>query len=178
MITVRPLQDRDIPQIVRYWTHSGDAHLQAMGVDLSKVPAPEQLAAGLERQLSLPVEERMAYCLIWEIDGVPSGHCNTNPTHFGEEAFMHLHLWEHAQRRSGLGLRLVKASLPHFFSTLQLQRLYSEPYALNPAPNRTLGKAGFVLEKEYVTTPGSINFEQPVKRWVLTRETYEQLYRH
>ncbi|RYZ20697.1 MAG: N-acetyltransferase [Chitinophagaceae bacterium] len=174
MIAVRPLESRDIPLIVRYWTESDAAHLEAMGVDLSKLPQPGQLAAGLERQLSLPLKERMAYCLIWEIDGLPSGHCNTNPTRFGEEAYMHLHLWAGAQRRRGQGLALVQASLPHFFNTLKLQRLYSEPYALNPAPNKTLERAGFVLEKEYITTPGSINFEQPVKRWVLTHEQFRE----
>lgn len=38
----------------------------------------------------------------------------------------------------------------------------------NPAPNKTLKKAGFELVKEYVTTPGPINFEQPVKLWCLS----------
>jgi RimJ/RimL family protein N-acetyltransferase len=67
-------------------------------------------------------------------------------------------------------------TLPYFFDSLQIKRLYSEPYALNEAPNKTLERAGFELEKEYITTPGSLNFEQPVKRWVMTKERFAALY--
>ncbi|GAA4320794.1 GNAT family protein [Flaviaesturariibacter amylovorans] len=173
MLSVRELRTEDIPLIVAYWFGCTPEQMAAMGADAAKLPTREQLAAGLAGQLALPVEQRRAYALIWELDGVPVGHCNTNPTTFGEEAFMHLHLWTGSDRHRGLGRKFVLLSLPYFFNTLQLQRLYSEPYALNPAPNRTLEKAGFRLEKEYVTTPGSLNFEQPVKRWVITKDEWE-----
>ena len=176
MFRVRELLGTDIPYIVRYWTGSSPEHLLAMGVDISKVPAADTLAAGLQRQLETPLEEKGAYCLIGELDGVAIGHCNTNPTQFGEEAYMHLHLWEGAQRGQGLGTRMVIGALPYFFGRLQLQCLYSQPYALNGAPNRTLEKAGFHFDKEYVTVPGSLNFEQPVKRWLMTRERFHEWY--
>ena len=88
---------------------------------------------------------------------------------------MHLHIWNSQHRRSGLGLALVKMSLSHFFKTLKLQKIISEPFSKNASPNLTLQKAGFELVTEYVTTPGSINFEQPVKRWELALEKYESL---
>ena len=44
---------------------------------------------------------------------------------------------------------------------------------MNPAPNKTLARVGFEFVKEYVTVPGSINFEQPVNRWEMTREKYK-----
>ncbi|RYY96295.1 MAG: N-acetyltransferase [Chitinophagaceae bacterium] len=175
MLSVRELRPADIPLIVDYWLGCTPDALRAMGADAEKLPAREQMTAGLAGQLALPLEQRRAYALIWELDGVPVGHCNTNPTVFGEEAYMHLHLWAGTHRRGGLGHGLVSLSLPYFFNTLRLKRLYCEPYALNPAPNRTLEKAGFRLEREYVTVPGSINFEQPVKRWVLTREDFDAL---
>jgi RimJ/RimL family protein N-acetyltransferase len=103
------------------------------------------------------------------------GHCNTNPTFFGNDAYMHLHLWNTDARQKGAGTTLVKMTLPYFFEKLQLKKLYSEPYALNPAPNKTLEKVGFELIKEYITTPGTINFEQPVKRWELSYERYKAL---
>ncbi len=61
-------------------------------------------------------------------------------------------------------------SLPFFFKNLQLKNVFCEPYALNPAPNRTLEKVGFECLEEYVTVPGYLNFEQPVKRWRMSRE--------
>ncbi|RYY92151.1 MAG: N-acetyltransferase, partial [Chitinophagaceae bacterium] len=81
-----------------------------------------------------------------------------------------------SERGRGLGTAMVAGALPYFFGKLQLEKLYSQPYALNAAPNRTLEKVGFVFDKEYVTIPGSLNFEQPVKRWLLTRAAFEAHY--
>ena len=174
-LTVRELTPGDIAALVNYWMSATPEFLNGMGVDTSKLPPSNVFSDRLNSQLQLPVEERTSYCLIWELDDKPVGHCNTNPTFFGKEAMMHLHLWDAACRRSGLGLTFVNLSLPYFFKTLKLKKIISEPYALNPSPNKTLQKAGFELVKEYTTTPGTINFEQPVKRWELTVERYKML---
>ncbi|MCB0572293.1 MAG: GNAT family N-acetyltransferase [Phaeodactylibacter sp.] len=172
MLSVRPLQQNDIQMLADYWFTAEPEFLTGMGVDLEKMISRDSFTAMLEEQLNKPMEEKRSYAIIWLEHGRPIGHCNTNPTFFGDYAHMHLHLWGRQDRKKGLGASLVKMTLPHFFDSLQLRRLVCEPYALNPAPNRTLEKLGFVLEKEYVTTPGFINFEQPVKRWVLTAEQF------
>jgi RimJ/RimL family protein N-acetyltransferase len=91
---------------------------------------------------------------------------------FGEQAYMHLHLWNSGFRQKGSGAILVQKSLPYFFENLKLKTLYCEPYTLNPAPNKTLEKIGFELVKTHVTIPGTLNFEQEVHLWKLTRENY------
>jgi RimJ/RimL family protein N-acetyltransferase len=174
-LSVKELQESDIAQIVSYWLDSDGAYLQAMGVDRSKLPAREELTQMLQGQLNLPLEKKRSYCLIWQLGDKAVGHCNTNPTQFGEEAFMHLHLWHAGNRKKGLGEAFLKRSVPVFFERLQLKKLISEPFALNPAPNKALEKIGFELVKEYVTVPGSLNFEQPVKRWELTRKQFKQM---
>jgi RimJ/RimL family protein N-acetyltransferase len=174
-LSVRELKETDIDLIAGYWVESDGAFLHSMGVDLEKLPTRKQLSQTLLAQINIPLEQRRSYCIIWEVDGEPVGHCNTNPTIFGKEAFMHLHLWNAAVRKKGLGTMLLKMSLPYFFEKLKLKRLFSEPYALNEAPNKALHKIGFELVKEYTTIPGSLNFEQPVKRWELPLEKYLQL---
>ncbi|MNH30184.1 hypothetical protein D3C79_904650 [compost metagenome] len=146
-----------------------------MGVELSKLPTKEQWRGMLSEQLSQSYEEKKAYCVIWQIDGKPVGHSNVNKIIFGEEAFMHLHLWNNHDRKHGAGVELVKKSLPYFFKNLKLKTLYCEPYALNLAPNKTLSKVGFRFINEYITTPGFLNFEQPVNRWELTSERFKEL---
>jgi len=86
---------------------------------------------------------------------------------------MHLHLWNKDVRKKGYGTRFVKLSLPYFFGNYQLKKLFCEPYALNPAPNKTLEKAGFEFIKEYTTIPGFINFEQPVCLWEMRFEKFK-----
>jgi len=167
-LSVRELQASDIDHIAGYWAQASPDYLRGMGADPEKRPIREQMTAMLSEQLSQPYPEKKSYCTIWEADGRPIGHCNVNKIEFGESAYMHLHLWDGSIRQQGLGVALVKMSLPYFFKNLQLKRLFCEPYALNPAPNKTLEKAGFEFVREYLTTPGPFNFEQPVKLWVFS----------
>ncbi|GGK67911.1 GNAT family N-acetyltransferase [Rufibacter glacialis] len=175
-LSLRQLQPADITTITHYWLTSDAAFLEGMGVDLTKLPSPEEWSQMLTEQINTPLAQKQSYCLIWEVDGNAVGHSNVNKIVWGEEAYLHLHLWFPEGRKSGFGTELLKRTLPHFFLDLHLQRIYCEPYALNPAPNKTLEKVGFHLEKEYITTPGWINFEQPVKRWVMHRVQFEALY--
>ena len=175
ILSVRELQNEDIPSIIDYWTKHDAAFYESMGVDVNKLPQPEQLSAMLSAQISTPVEDKKAYCIIWLCNGQAIGHCNLNPVRFGEEAHMHLHMWQVDTRNKGMGTTLLKLTLPYFFNKLKLEKLYCQPYALNDAPNKTLQRVGFKFEKEYVTTPGSLNFEQPVKRWFLTKESFDEL---
>jgi len=175
MLSVRPLLHSDIPLFLNYWFDSDESFLTGMGLDVSKLPSREQFAAMLEKLLATPIEQRMSYAIVWLKDGKPIGHSNTNPITFGEEAKMHLHIWNADERKSGMGTAFVKLTLPYFFNDLQLTTLWCEPYALNPAPSKTLEKVGFELVKEYVTTPGLFNFEQPVKQWRMTKDQFNTL---
>lgn len=169
-LNVRDLSHDDIGLIADYWTQSTPDHLRGMGADPDQLPPREEFVRMLTHQLSLPIKERSAYALIWLVDGHPVGHCNVNQIQVGKRANMHLHLWNSPNRKKGMGTRLVQLSIPHFFEALDLKELYCEPFAENLAPNKTLPKAGFEFVKSYRTIPGSINFEQEVNQWRLTRD--------
>lgn len=181
-LNVRDLQKQDIPAIASYWSDSDPEFLKSMGVDLAKLHTKEKFTYMLEEQLKSPLKEKNSYALIWEVDGNDIGHCNVDKINFGKEAFLHLHIWKNDFRRKGVGSELLRRSLPYFFENLHLKNIYSEPYALNPAPHNALERVGFEFEKEYTSTPGYINFEQAVKRWRLSRERFyknqNQRYEH
>ena len=173
LLSAREMQKYDVEPITQYWLTADPAFLKSMGVDLAKMPSKKEWITMLLEQLAQPYPEKKSYCLIWQIDKKAIGHCNVNKIKFGDEAYMHLHLWNKEFRKKGMGTELVKMSLPYFFENLELKKIYSEPYALNPAPNKTMEKAGFTFVKEFITIPGFLNFEQPVKRWELTYEQYK-----
>lgn len=164
-LSIRPLSFADVPLIADYWLNAPADFLEQMGADPQKIPKRELFTNALHNQLQRPLAERQSYALIWLKDNVPIGHSNLNPFTFGQSGFMHLHLWSAVNRGKGVGEFLAKESVKHYFKNLHLTELYSEPYALNEAPNKTLKKIGFTLEKRYCTVPGSINFEQDVNRW-------------
>ncbi len=170
ILSVREIQQSDVPLITDYWQNATPEYLHAMGVDLAKMPTREQWLSMLPGQINQPYHQKQSYCIIWLADGEPVGHSNVNKIIFGEEAYMHLHIWYAPIRNMHAGTALIKMTLPYFFTNLQLKKICSEPYALNPSPNKALAKAGFTFVKEYITTPGTLNFEQRVAHWKIGRE--------
>lgn len=174
-IAVREITEEDIILISEYWQRASPEYLNGMGADINLLPDAAYFQDALQTQIQSDYPDKQSYCIIWLVDDKPVGHCNVNKIVFGQEAYMHLHLWHPEKRQQGLGVELVKMSLPFFFKNLQLKTLYCEPYALNPAPNNVLQKVGFEFLKEYITIPGALNFEQPVKRWALDIHRYQTL---
>lgn len=175
-LSVREIELWDIDPLVDYWLSADETYLTAMGADIRKIPDKEDWVRMLKQQISQPYEKKESYCTIWLSDGEAIGHCNVNKIIFGEEAYMHLHLWHGKNRKLGAGTELVRKSIPFFFNNLKLKKLCCEPYALNPAPNRILEKTGFRFLKEYRTIPGYLNSEQNVKSWYMDLEQYRLKY--
>src|SRR5882672_5013550 len=171
-LSVRELEASDIDLIAQYWMNAEASFLRSIGVDISKLPTKESFTQNLTTQLNETLEKKKSYCIVWLLDGTPIGHCNTNPTIFGEYAYMHLHIWNIDSRKKGMGEKLLLLTLPFFFEKLKLKNIYAEPYALNTAPNKILNKVGFEYLRQYTTTPGALNFQQTVKRWQMTKEQY------
>lgn len=155
--------------MVEYFLTTNEAFLRGMGVEPHKLPSREAWLERLLPDLARPDGQKQTFYLGWDCDEVRIGHCNVNQLRYGEHAYVHLHLWDAPSRRAGLGTELLRRSIRVFFQRFDLQSLYCEPYAENAAPNRVLTKAGFRFVRRYRTTPGLINFEQEVNRYVMDR---------
>jgi len=169
---VRDVAAEDVRLIVGYFHNADTQFLRGMGVDPAKMPDPDCWMQTITDDLNKPPNEKQFHYLIWEIDGQPAGHSNINKIVYGDNARMHLHLWQSDKRQSGNGSWFVRESLRHYFELFVLQKLFCEPCALNPAPNKTLPKCGFSFVEQYEGIPGWINYHQQVNRWVLRREDW------
>ena len=167
---VRPMRPTDFRLMIRYFLNADESFLRGMGVDPAKLPTEARWLRILEDGHALPLALRPFYYLIWEADGIPIGHANINEIIFGDRAFMHLHLWHAEGRQRGAGTWYMQECIPRFFDQFKLRELYCQPYAHNPAPNKTLDKLGFQFVKAYFNASGWINFPQEAKLWVLRRE--------
>ncbi|MCH7564810.1 MAG: GNAT family N-acetyltransferase [Gemmatimonadetes bacterium] len=176
-LSIRECGVPDIDRIVGYFLDAHPTFLDGLGVDPNKLPEREVWRDALVAEAERPLEQRERHYVIWEIDGVAVGHSNLSEIQFGVQAHMHLHMWDVSARRWGSGTSLVRASIDRYFELFRLENLFSEPYALNPAANRTLPKLGFRFLESYDGVPGPISYPQPVNRWRLTREEWEALRR-
>lgn len=172
-LSVREMKESDIASVVNYFINASPDYLLGMGAISKKLPPKKQWMDSIKQELYKPYEEKAIYYIIWQVDGKEIGHTNINKIEFGKEAHMHLHMWNHENRQKGKGLEFVKKSIPFYFKNFKLQQLICEPYALNPAPTKTILEVGFEFEKEYETIPGVICFRQKVKRYRLPKENWE-----
>ena len=175
---IREFEVDDIDLMINYFLEADHDFLIGMGAEPDKLPPAAEWRKILLDDFERPLEHKKFYYIIWEVDDVPVGHSNINKIIYDQEAYMHLHLWQSEKRRNGQGTFFIKGSISRYFEKFHLQNLFCEPYALNPAPNKTLPKAGFELVKTYETTPGWINFNQSVNRWVLSKDKWLQTLQH
>ena len=167
-VQVRPFVDRrDYARMVDYFLNADAAFLEGMGVDPARLPNRDEWVRSAMLDHARADGDKDRFYLAWECDGVLVGHSSINRIEVGEEASIHLHLWDSGLRKAGLGTRFFEASAAEFMRLFRLKRLYCEPYAENPAPNRVVKKLGFRFVKRYRTIPGPLNFEQDVNQYVL-----------
>lgn len=124
--TVRAFEVADIDMMINYFLQADEAFLRGMGVDPGKLPSARDWRQLLLEDFGRPIEHRTFYYVLWQVDDVPVGHSNINKIRYGQEAYMHLHLWQPEQRRQGNGTFFVQASIGHYFEHFRLQTLYCE----------------------------------------------------
>ena len=159
--------------MIDYFVDADDSFLRGMGVERALVPTKQDWLRAVLADHERPDDKKDRLYVGWFYRGSQIGHSSVNRIKVGEEAFFHLHLWRPDLRMAGAGTYLCRESIKIYFDRLRLKRLWCEPYAENPAPNRTLPKLGFDFVKRYHTVPGTINFEQDVNLYCLSKEAFE-----
>jgi RimJ/RimL family protein N-acetyltransferase len=170
--SVREMTKNDINLIIDYFLGSSPEFLAGLGVDINKLPGRKDWGRIISDDFEKPLESKKLFYVIWQINNIPVGHSNINDIIFGKEAYMHLHMWHPDNRNKGYGSYFVKKSMAYYFQGFKLKKLFCQPYALNPAPNKTLENAGFEFVKKYETIPGWLNFKQFVNLWVMDSDRY------
>lgn len=165
-LSVREMHLDDVQLKINYFHNGSDELLNLMGVDRDRLPSREAWLQFFKDDDLRPIDERINYSLVWEIDGSPVGFSSTDRIVLGETAFMHLHIIDPTIRGSGFGVQFVRLSTDAYVETLGLTTIYSEPNAFNRAPNRTLQKAGFKYVSTQENTPGPLNYRQITNLWL------------
>ena len=169
--SIKPMDLSEAKLMIDYFVSADEGFLKGMGADPAKLPQADEWFRILEEDFSRPFQTRQFYFVTWMADDKPIGHSNINKIIFGQEAFVHLHIWQSQHRRSGSAEFYLANSIAQYFELFKLRKLCCEPFIDNPAPNKVLPKLGFQLIRSYETTPGWINLHQRVNRWEFERPT-------
>ncbi len=172
-LSIREMQESDAKLVVDYFINSTPDYLKNLGADLAKIPKRKDWIELLTKELLTENKQKKYYYIIWQLDGKDIGHSNISNITFGNDAFMHLHIWKPENRQKGIAIKFLNKTIPKYFENFRIEKLICEPYAVNSAPTKTLLKLGFEFVKKHETIPGIISFHQKVKKFLLTKEKWE-----
>ena len=165
-LEVREMLLEEVGLVIDYFHGSTPEHLELLGVDPTRLPGRSQWRQLYEHDFAQPMAKRRTLLALWQLDGQPLGFSAADRIVHGEEAYMHLHVFDPSDRRRGHGEACVRRCVDLYFRALELERLYCEPNAFNVGPNRTLQKAGFRYVKTHTTVPGPLNYHPSGDRLV------------
>jgi RimJ/RimL family protein N-acetyltransferase len=165
-ISVREMAPEEADLVIDYFHRSPPEHLELLGVDPTRLQAPDAWRNWFQKHFAMPIDARRHLFVTWLADNDPVGFSSCDKIVYGECATMHLHVFRSELRAHGIGTECARQSAALYFEKLRLKHLFCEPNALNIAPNRTLQKAGFKYIKTHMTVPGPMNYHQAVTRWV------------
>jgi RimJ/RimL family protein N-acetyltransferase len=170
---VRPFESSaEYEGMIDYFLGGDEVFLRGMGVEPAKLPARADWLSATLVDHERPEDQKERFYLAWYDADQLVGHSSISHIRLGEVANVHLHLWRADLRRTGLGMEFFARSIDAYFDRYSLPRLACEPYAENPAPNRTLEQLGFRLVERRTCVPTAIAFEQDVNRYEVTREEW------
>ena len=166
-LSIRPLREEDIPNIVRYWLEHNDETLIQMGADKTKLTSEKEFFSALQTICNTPLEQAKAYYMIWLIDNKAVGYNALKDILKDEIAHMHLHMWDAAYRGKGYGAKLFCMAACEFYNLFGLKTILCEPRTSNPIPNRMLTKIGFKKWKTYLSTSSELSLTCELNSYVI-----------
>lgn len=173
-LSVRPLDERDVEPIVKYWSGLSPEDVVRMGVDVVRLPGPEAMRQIVRETLAVPPGQGASGCMIWEVDGVAIGFSTLKNIVPRVSGGMHLHIWDRERRGRGHGAALFCLSALEFYRLFAVASIVCEPSATNPLPNRMLQKVGFPLVRTYFGRSSALSAETLLNCYDIRRDVAER----
>ena len=169
---VRQLIPSEFDRVIDYFLKSDKNYLQTLGTDINKLPSKGDWYNFMATEYQKSFTEKKYFCLGWQYEQQLIGHSAMDNINYGQEARIHLHIWEPLMRNKGLGSRFLSLSIAYYFEQFALQRIICTPKATNTPPNKTLSKVGFEFLGPLETVPHPICFKQIVNQYILERNDF------
>lgn len=165
-LAIRELQPNDAYLINKYWEETTDEDLARMGE--VRRPDPKGTIEFINEYCAkrLPPSRSEEEIVIWMCENNPIGYCTLKQIKYGDEAQIHIHMWERTLRGKGLGSILFCLSAKKYIGDFQLKNLYCQPKHDNAMPNGMLKRVGF----EFL---GTVDWTHPRNGSVIRQNRYQ-----
>lgn len=165
LLSIRDIVPEDAHHLNRYWANNTQEDLMRLG-EIGR-PDPQKNIEFIEQfcRTRTPPERSEEGILIWMMGEVPIGYSTLKEIRYGNDAQIHLHMWDRSQRGKGIGAVLHCLSALRFIKDFHLKSLYCQPKFDNPMPNGMLRKIGFPLL-------GQVDWKHPGNGSVVRQNKY------
>lgn len=169
---VRDLTEEDIPQVIKYWHHSPTGFIEAIGVDLNKLPPEDELNKNLvdKCKANQALKFSKLNALTITSDGKPVGAHTINPLHEGDYGIFHAHLWDPEMRKKGVAMVSYPKACHIFMDRFNLKRILFKTPVQNIGSLRVKEKLGIRQIGEEIIGFGIVRDGTLAKVFELTRQ--------
>ena len=152
---LRDLGIDDIDAVVRYWHGSGEAHLDALGIDRSLLGTPDDTQQRFLRALRSgdPNQRNLAFAIT--LDDELVGYTLLN-RYALDVNYSHWHITDTRLRAAGLSTALYPYRIRTYFDLTPMVRLIHQTRTRNVGVNRMLDRYVPVAETRYIEKPDGV----------------------
>jgi hypothetical protein len=168
ILSIRDLEEKDIPTIVNYFLNRPDDMLSKDGFDTLKIPFEEELIEGLQTSIATKKEHN----IILKEGGKGYGHCAIERFTENGEGYLYFYDWNGMLKREKVIDGLLNKAIGHIIETYSLKTIYVEPTKGDEYRNEALKRAGFELVKEDKYVRDVWSGEKVFNLWKLDCGTY------
>jgi RimJ/RimL family protein N-acetyltransferase len=177
LISIRDLSEKDIPLILNYWFHSPSGFVEAMGVDLNKLPKESQMEQYLKDTLAKNKELSASklHALVIEYGGEAVGFHTLNPIIENDYGIFHAHIIKPEMRSKGLAPYTYPMACKRFLKRFNLKRILFKTPIQNTGAIRVKEKLGIRFIGEELVDFGIIKAGTRARVYELTKEEVDTL---
>ncbi|MES2854526.1 MAG: GNAT family N-acetyltransferase [Bdellovibrionota bacterium] len=176
-VSVRDLSHADIPMLMDYWFRSPPGFIEAMGVDLKKLPTEAEMRVNLTKKVSdnETLEISKASALVITHNGIAIGVHSLFPVTEGESGVFHAHVCNPDFRKRGVGFFSYPKACRVFIERFQLKRILFKTPKQNAGALRVKEKLGIRVIGEEAIGFGIVRDGTIATVFELTRDENDAL---
>jgi hypothetical protein len=152
---LRELDYEDIHAIARFWHESGDAFLDSLGIDRSRLGTVEDTRQRFLRAIPTDNPDQQSVAFAITVDGEFSGYTLLN-RYTPEINYSHWHITNPDLRACGLSAALYPHRIKTYFDSVRMNRLIHQTRTRNVGVNRLLDRYVSVAETLYIADPDGV----------------------
>lgn len=167
LMSVRSMEEKDIPMIVDYFLDNPESQLSVDGFDINKIPFEEELINILQNYIHEKNADKKRFDIMLVRGGRAEGHCYVERLNKKGEAYLYFFNNKGLLKNKDRMSDLLKMAIELILQKSPLKTIYAEPTKEDEYRNEILKKIDFEFVKKHKNERDSLSGEHTFNLWKL-----------